>query len=162
MARPELVTPSKGGFTAIRRTLGYRNFRLFFGGQGVSLVGTWMQQVAMAWLVYTLTDSALMLGLISFSARIPIFLSSPFLGVLADRWNRHRILVITQSLSMVQALILAGLVLSGLVRVWHLFALSLFIGIINAMDIPSRQSFLVQLVDKKRIWGSPSRSTLRW
>jgi MFS family permease len=144
----------KGGFRAIIRTLGYRNLRLFFGGQGISLIGTWMQQVAMAWLVYRLTDSAFMLGLISFFTRIPIFLTSPFLGVLADRWNRHRILVITQTLSMLQALLLAFLVLARLVHIWHLFALSLFIGVINALDVPARQSFLVEMVDKKEDLGS--------
>ena len=142
------------GFRAVIRTLGYRNFRLFFGGQGLSLIGTWMQQVAMAWLVYRLTNSPFMLGLINFSARIPIFLASPFLGVLADRWNRHRILLFTQSTSMFQALVLALLVLSHQVQVWHLFALSLFIGIINALDIPARQSFLVEMVERKDDLGS--------
>ncbi|MEJ2032005.1 MAG: MFS transporter [Deltaproteobacteria bacterium] len=142
------------GFQSVIRTLGYRNFRLFFGGQGLSLIGTWMQQVAMAWLVYRLTGSAFMLGLVNFCARIPIFLTSPFLGVLADRWNRHRILLFTQTFSMLQALLLAALVLSHRVQVWHLFALSLFIGIINAMDIPARQSFLIEMVEKKEDLGS--------
>jgi len=145
---------SQNGFRAVIRTLGYRNFRLFFAGQGLSLIGTWMQQVAMSWLVYRLTGSALMLGLINFSARIPIFLASPFLGVLADRWNRHRIVIATQTFSMLQATILATLVLTDRVQVWHLFALSLFIGVVNAMDIPARQSFLIEMVEKKEDLGS--------
>jgi MFS family permease len=151
MGTEELEDSRQGGLQAIIRTLSSRNFRLFFYGQGISLIGTWMQQVAMSWLLYTLTNSAFMLGLISFVARIPIFLASPLLGVLADRWNRHRIVVVTQTLSMIQALFLAFLVLTHVVHVWHLFALSLFIGIVNAMDIPSRQSFLVEMVDKKNL-----------
>ena len=145
---------NENGFRSVIRTLGYRNFRLFFSGQGLSLIGTWMQQVAMAWLVYRLTGSAWMLGLVNFCARIPIFLASPFLGVLADRWDRHRILLFTQTFSMLQALILAWLVLSHQVQVWQLFALSLFIGMVNAMDIPARQSFLVEMVEKKEDLGS--------
>jgi MFS family permease len=154
MATQETVDNRKGGFQAIIRTLSYRNFRLFFVGQGISLIGTWMQQVAMSWLVYRLTDSAFMLGFISFATRIPIFLTSPFLGVLADRWNRHRIVVITQSLSMLQALVLAFLVLTHLVQIWHLIVLSLFIGMVNALDIPSRQSFLVEMVERKEDLGN--------
>lgn len=136
------------------RTLSHRNFRLFFGGQGLSLIGTWMQQVAIAWLVYSLTNSAFMLGLINFAARLPVFLFSPFMGVLADRWNRHRILVLTQTLSMIQALILAYLVLAHLMHLWNLFALSVFIGFVNALDIPSRQSFIVEMVEDKKDLGS--------
>ena len=144
----------RGGLKAVIRTLGSRNFRLFFYGQGISLIGTWMQQVAMSWLIYSMTDSAMMLGLINFVARIPIFLTSPFLGVLADRWNRHRIVVVTQSLSMIQALTMAFLVLGHVVQVWHLFALSLIIGLINAMDLPSRQSLLSEMVDNKEDLGN--------
>nr|MDA8165381.1 MFS transporter [Desulfobacteraceae bacterium] len=157
MAANENRTAANGGrsgFRAVVRTLGYRNFRLFFGGQGLSLIGTWMQQVAMSWLVYRLTASPFMLGLVNFFARIPIFLASPFLGVLADRWNRHRILICTQTLSMLQALVLSWLVFSGRVQVWHLFALSLFIGVVNAMDIPARQSFFVEMVGEKEDLGS--------
>jgi MFS family permease len=154
MATRSTEDSGRGGFQAITRTLGYRNFRLFFIGQGISLIGTWMQQVAMSWLVYRLTNSAFMLGFISFVTRIPIFLASPFLGVLADRWNRHRIVVITQTLSMLQALVLAFLVLTHQVQVWHLIFLSLFIGMVNALDIPSRQSFLVEMVEKKEDLGN--------
>jgi len=97
----------------IFRALGHRNYRLFFSGQGISLIGTWMQQIAMNWLVFRLTDSAVLLGVVGFMSRIPTFLLAPFAGVLADRWNRHRVLVITQTLSMIQAMILAILVLTG-------------------------------------------------
>ncbi len=142
------------GFRSAIRTLKSRNFRLFFGGQGISLIGTWMQQVAMAWLVYQLTGSALMLGAVNFASRIPIFLASPFLGVLADRWNRHRIVIFTQTASMLQALLLALLVLTHQIQVWQLFVLSLFIGLVNAMDIPARQSFLIEMVDNKDDLGS--------
>ena len=138
---------SVGGLRTALRTLRYRNYRLFFSGQGVSLVGTWMQQVAMSWLVYRLTDSAFLLGLIHFAARIPVFLLAPAMGVLADRWNRHRIIVVTQTLAMVQAFVLAGLVLSGKAAVWHLVVLSLVLGLINSLDIPARQSFIVDLVE---------------
>jgi MFS family permease len=131
------------------RTLKYRNFRLFFAGQGISLVGTWMQYVAMGWLVYRLTSSPLLLGLVGFAGQIPIFILSPFAGVMADRWNRHRILIITQSLSMVQALILAALTLSGAIQVWQIIALSAILGCINALDIPVRQSFIVEMVERK-------------
>ena len=130
------------------RTLRYRNFRLFFAGQSVSLIGTWMQHVAMGWLVYRLTDSPLLLGVVGFSSQIPVFLS-PVGGVVADRHNRHRLLIATQVLSMLQATILAGLTLSGTVRVWQIIALSVLLGCINAVDIPVRQSFLVEMVERK-------------
>jgi MFS family permease len=131
-----------GSFRALR----HRNFRLFLGGQIVSLIGTWMQQVALGWLVYRLTRSAFLLGLVGFAGQIPSLFVSPFAGVWADRWNRHRMIVATQALSMLQALVLAGLVLSGVVRVWHVLALSLFLGLVNAFDVPARQSFLVEMV----------------
>lgn len=144
----------KSALRALLRTLRYRNYRLFFSGQSLSLIGTWMQQVAMSWLVYRLTDSAFLLGLVHFAARIPIFLLAPAMGVLADRWNRHRILLITQTLSMLQALVLAGLVLSGAAAVWHLLALSLLLGLINSLDIPARQSFIVDLVENPEDVGN--------
>ena len=129
------------------RSLHSRNFRLYFTGQGISLVGTWMQRVAMAWLVYRLTGSALMLGLVGFAGRIPTLLLAPFAGVAADRWDRRRILYATQSLSMIQALVLAALVLTGVVEVWHVVALATFLGVLDSFDIPARQSFFVQLID---------------
>ena len=134
------------GFRALR----HRNFRLFLGGQIVSLVGTWMQQLALGWLVYRLTHSAFLLGLVGFVGQIPSLFLSPFAGVWADRFNRHRIVIGTQTLSMLQAFVLAALVLLGVVRVWHILALSLFIGVVNAVDVPTRQAFLVQMVGGKR------------
>jgi len=136
------------------RAFRYRNYRLFFFGQGISLIGTWVQHVAMSWLVYRLTGSALLLGTVAFAAQIPSFLLSPLAGVAADRWNRRRLLIATQSLSMLQASILAVLVVTGAVATWHLIALSAFIGVINAFDIPIRQSFVVEMVEKKEDLGN--------
>jgi MFS family permease len=138
----------------IVRALHHKNYRLFFGGQSISLIGTWMQQIAMSWLVYRLTGSALLLGIVSFSSQIPVFLLASIAGVYADRWNRHRMLVATQTLSMIQALILAFLTLYGTIQVWQIIALSIFIGVINAFDMPTRQSFIVQIVDKPEDLGN--------
>ncbi len=135
--------------TIIFRTLRYRNFALFCIGQGISVVGTWMQQVAMGWLVYRLTNSPLLLGVVGFASQIPTFVLSPFAGVIADRANRHRLLIVTQTLSMVQALILAALTLTGAIQVWHIITLGFLLGCVNSLDIPVRQSFLVELVEKK-------------
>jgi len=142
------------GLRLIFRALSHRNYRLFFGGQGISLIGTWMQQIAMSWLAYRLTHSALLLGVIGFTSRIPTFLLASLAGVLADRWNRHRILVITQTLSMVQAMILAILVLTETVAVWHIISLSLLLGLINALDIPARQSFVVDMIERREDLGN--------
>lgn len=117
----------------------------------VSLVGTWMQQIAMSWLVYELTGSVLLLATITFVAQIPILIATPFMSVFVDRFDRHKILLFTQSLSALQALLLAWLTLSGLVEVWHLIALSLFIGLINALDNPTRQAFYPSLVPKENL-----------
>ena len=138
----------------ILRALHHKNYRLFFGGQSISLIGTWMQQIAMSWLVYRLTNSALLLGIVGFSSQIPVFLLASIAGVYADRWNRHRMLVATQTLSMIQALILAFLTLTGAIHVWQIIALSIFIGVINAFDMPTRQSFIVQIVDKAEDLGN--------
>jgi MFS family permease len=138
----------------ILRAFKYRNYRLFFCGQGVSLIGTWMQSVAMSWLVYRLTGSALLLGLVGFCSQIPTFILSPFAGVLADRMNRHKILLATQTLAMLQAFALAYLALSGRAQVWHIVALSSFLGLVNAFDIPARQSFVIELVEKKEDLGN--------
>ncbi len=146
------VDPS--GFNLIFRALYHRNYRLFFGGQGISLIGTWMQQIAMSWLVYRMTSSAFLLGLIGFSSQICSFFFSPFAGVLSDRWNRHRILVATQSLAMVQAFLLAFLTLTGMVAVHHLIILSLFLGFVNAFDMPTRQAFVVEMVEKREDLGN--------
>ncbi|HOC46106.1 MAG: MFS transporter [Syntrophorhabdaceae bacterium] len=147
--------PTPGtGLKFLLRALHYRNYRLFFGGQGISLIGTWMQQITMSWLVYRLTGSPFLLGLIGFSGQIPTFVLAPFAGVFADRFDRRRTLVLTQALSMLQALILAVLTFTGFVAVWHLVALSLFIGLVNALDIPVRQSFVIDLVENKKDLGN--------
>jgi len=131
------------------RALRSRNYRLFFAGQSVSLIGTWIQRIATPWLVYQLTDSVFLLGLVGFVGQIPIFLVAPFAGVFSDRWNRYRILLATQVLAMIQATIIAWLVLSERVEIWQILVLSLLLGAVNAFDIPARQSFLVRMVDKK-------------
>jgi MFS family permease len=131
------------------RALSSRNYRLFFAGQGISLVGTWMQQVAMSWLVYRLTGSALLLGVTGFAGQIPNFLLAPLAGVLADRWNRRPLLIATQGLAMFQAVLLATFVLTGTIQVWQIIALSVLLGMVNAFDIPVRQSFVIELMDRK-------------
>lgn len=136
------------------RSLRYRNFRLYFIGQGVSLIGTWMQRVAMAWLVYRLTGSALLLGVVGFASRIPTLVLAPLAGVAADRWDRRRILYATQSLSMLQAILMAALVLGHVIAVWHVMVLAVFLGIMSAFDIPARQSFFVHLIDDARDLGN--------
>jgi MFS family permease len=143
------ITPSDSKRWHLIRALRNRNFRLFYFGQTISLIGTWMQGVAMSWLVYRLTDSAFLLGAISFLGFLPSLLIAPFAGVLADRWNRHRLMFVIQTASMIQALILAGLVLTGTVQVWHVFVLRVFLGIADAFDIPVRQAFMLDMLDKK-------------
>ena len=124
-----------------------KNYRLYFIGQGISLIGTWMQTVAMGWLVYRLTGSVFLLGVIGFTSQIPSFILSPFAGVLTDRFNRHRIMVWTQVLFMIQASILSVLVLTNVIETWHIIALSLFFGFITAFDAPARQSLVIDLID---------------
>lgn len=133
----------------IGRALKYRNYRLFFSGQIISLIGTWMQSIALSWLVYRLTNSAVILGVVGFSAQIPTLLISPFAGVLSDRFNKHRIIILTQTLSMVQALLLAFLVLSNQIQVWEIITLNIFIGLVNGFDIPTRQAFVVEMIEKR-------------
>jgi MFS family permease len=135
-----LLEDGEKTFNHIFRTLRYQNFRLFFGGQIISLVGTWMQQLAVIWLVYRLTNSAFLLGAIGFISQLPSFLLSTFAGVLADRFNRHRIVIITQVLAMIQATILAVLTLMGVITIWEIVVLMVFLGCINAFDIPTRHS----------------------
>jgi len=131
------------------RALAHRNYRLFFYGQGLSLIGTWITRVATSWLVYRLTGSALLLGVVSFAGQIPNFLLSPVAGVLADRWNLRRVLVITQVLSMLQSFALAVLTLTHVITVPQLIVLSVLQGIVNAFDTPARQAFAVEMVDAR-------------
>jgi len=126
-----------------------RNYCLFFAGQGISLIGTWMTQLATIWLVYDLTKSPLMLGVVGFSSQIPSFFLAPLGGVFVDRFSRHRTLIGTQILAMVQSLALAGLALTGAIQVWHIIVLSLFQGFINAFDAPARQAFVLELVERR-------------
>lgn len=123
------------------RALHHRNYRIFFIGQSISLIGTWMQQIALSWLVYRMTDSAFLLGVVSFSGQIATFLLAPLAGVIADRHHRHRLLLLTQAAAMLQALVLAVLVLTNTIQIWMIILLSVILGIINAFDIPIRQSF---------------------
>lgn len=131
------------------KSLRHRNFRLFFLGQTVSLTGTWVQNIAQSWLVYQMTGSPFLLGLSGFMGQIPVFLLGLFGGVVADHYNRHRIILITQTLSMIQAFLLAGLVLSGKIQVWEIFVLAFFLGSISAFDLPARQSFFIEMVGKE-------------
>jgi len=126
-----------------------QNYRLFFAGQGISLIGSWMTQVATVWLVYNLSDSPWMLGVVGFTSQIPTLILLPFAGVLIDRWNRHRVIIATQILAMVQSLALAFLALTGVVNIWQIMVLSFFQGAINAFDAPARQAFVPELVEKK-------------
>ena len=136
------------------RALRHRNFQLFFSGQLISLIGTWMQTVAQAWLVYRMTKSALLLGSVGFASQIPVFLVAPFGGITADRTNRQRLVIATQISSMILAGILAALTLSHRVQVWHIFVLAALLGVVNAFDIPGRQSFLVDMVGKEDLMNA--------
>jgi MFS family permease len=133
----------------IFRALRHRNYRLFFGGQSISLVGTWMQQAAMSWLVYRLTNSAFLLGIVGFSGQIPAFFLTPFAGVISDRHNRHHVLIVTQTLAMLQALILSVLVSTNRITVGQIVALSIFLGLVNSFDIPVRQAFVVEMIEER-------------
>jgi MFS family permease len=140
---------AQSGVAFMLRALGHRNYRLFFSGQSVSLVGTWMTRIATSWLVYRLTGSALLLGVVGFAGQIPSFLLAPLAGVLVDRWNRHRLLVATQVLAMLQSLALAVLALAGVINIHHVIWLSVFQGLVNAFDMPARQAFVVEMVERR-------------
>ena len=142
------------GMSIAWRALRHRNFRLFFGGQTISLIGTWMTRLATAWLVYRLTKSALLLGAVSFAGQIPTFLFAPFAGVLIDRLDRRQVLVWTQVLSMVQSLALAALTFSGHITIHWILGLSVLQGIVNAFDMPGRQAFMIQMVDDRADLGN--------
>lgn len=139
---------------ALFRALRSRNYRLYFSGQLFSVIGTWMQNIALSWYVYHLTDSSFYLGLISFMNLIPTLVLTPFAGVIADRFDKRRILVLTQTLSMVQALLLAFLVLTGHAPLWSIFLLGFMLGVVNALDAPVRQAFVIKLVDRKEDLGN--------
>jgi MFS family permease len=139
---------------ATLRALQYRNFQLFFSGQLISLIGTWMQNIAQAWLVYRMTGSTVQLGGITFCSQIPIFLLSPVGGIVADRYSRHRVVIATQTLSMLLALALAALTLTGTVKIWHIYVLAGLLGAVNAFDIPARQSFIVDMVGKQDLMNA--------
>jgi MFS family permease len=145
----DAAKPSAGGLAFMLRALRHRNYRLFFSGQSISLIGTWMTRIATSWLVYRLTNSALLLGVVGFAGQIPAFVLAPFAGVIVDRWNRHRLLVATQVLALLQSLALAILALTGLINIWHIIILSILQGLINAFDMPARQAFVVEMVEKR-------------
>lgn len=155
-AQPIAKAGEKGAAHGIFRALRYREFRLFMAGQIVSLVGTWMQNVAISWLVYRLRHSEFLLGASWFCTQIPVFALGPISGVASDRFSRHRIVVITQALSMVQAFLLAALTLSGHIQVWHIFTLAVLLGAINAFDIPARQSLIIELTGKEDLLSAIS------
>jgi MFS family permease len=138
----------KLNWQAAGRALRHRNFQLFFSGQLISLIGTWMQTVAQSWLVYRMTGSGLLLGAVGFASQIPVFLVAPIGGITADRSNRQRVVIGTQTASMILAFILAGLTLANKIQVWHIFVLAALLGVVNAFDIPGRQAFLVDMVGK--------------
>jgi MFS family permease len=142
------------GFKIIFRSFQYRNYRLFFGGQSISLIGTWIQRIATPWLVYHLTGSALLLGVIGFAGQIPTFIIAPFAGVMTDRWNRYHILIGTQIAAMIQAFMLTILYFSGTIAIWHIVLLNIFLGCVNAFDVPARQSFVIEMVEKKEDLGN--------
>ena len=147
---PKELSSLKDIFSSLRS----RNYRLYFFGQGFSLIGTWMQNIALSWLVYRLTGSVFLLGLIGFTTQIPTFILTPFTGVLTDRYNRHRIMVLAQVFFMLQAFAMAFLVLFNLIDVWHIIVLSLVFGVISAFDAPARQSLVIDLIDKPEDLGN--------
>ncbi|MBN1145452.1 MAG: MFS transporter, partial [Bacteroidales bacterium] len=142
-----VLTDNKFTLSAVFSSLHSKNYRLYFIGQGISLIGTWMQNIALSWLVYRLTGSVFLLGLIGFTSQIPNFILAPFTGVLTDRYNRLKIMTIAQVFFMLQALTMTLLVLFNLVEVWHIIVLSIVFGIISAFDAPARQSLVIDLVN---------------
>ncbi len=146
---PRDQADEEGGWRYALRALKFRNYRLFFGGQSLSLIGTWMTRIAMSWLVYRLTGSAFLLGLAGFASQIPTFVLGPFAGVWVDRLDRHRVLVVTQVLSMLQSFALAALALPHRITVAEILWLSVFQGVVNAFDMPARQAFLHQMVERR-------------
>ncbi len=135
--------------TVTLRALRHRNFTLFLGGQACGLIGYWMQQIALSWLVYRLTGSATLLGVLSFAANLPVLVLAPFVGLIADRFNRHRMMIATQVFEMLQAVVLAVLAFAGLIQPWHIIALAMFLGVCIAVELPVRHAYLLELVEDK-------------
>jgi MFS family permease len=162
IAAPESERPvlekRSSRFSHAWRALRHRNFRLYFTGQSISLIGTWITRIATSWLVYRLTGSAFLLGTVSFAGQIPTFLLAPFAGVIVERMDRRKLLVWTQVLAGIQSLLLAALTLAKIITIHEILALSVFQGLINAFDMPGRQSFLVQMVTPRE--GKPDRTDL--
>src|SRR5579863_1342227 len=155
--KPDKTEASRGKLESAShawRALRHRNFRLFFGGQTISLIGTWMTRIATSWLVYRLTGSALLLGTVSFAGQIPTFLFAPFAGVWVDRLDRRQVLVWTQTLSMIQSLLLAALTFSGHITISLILTLSVIQGIVNAFDMPARQAFMMEMVGDRADLGN--------
>ena len=146
--------PRTARWELLVRALHAPNYRLFFEGQTISLIGTWMTRTASRWLVYRLTSSAFLLGLTSFAGQAPLFFLAPFAGVWVDRWNRRRTLVATQVLSMLQSFALAALALGGVITIWEVIVLVLFQGLINAFDMPARQTFVVEMIERREDLGN--------
>jgi MFS family permease len=147
-SRPKPASPGPR-LSRTLRAFKHRNYQLFFGGQLISLSGSWMQSLAQAWLVYRLTGSAVLLGFVAFAGQFPVFLFATVGGVFADRHRRRRILVATQTASMLLAFVLAALTLTQWVQVWHVFVLAALLGLVNAFDIPTRQAFVVEMVGRE-------------
>src|SRR5579864_3851725 len=148
------VSDQGSRLAATFRALRHRNFQLFFAGQLISLIGTWMDSVAESWLMYRLTGSPLMLGLVGFAGQFPVFLLGPFGGAIADHWDRRRVIIATQCTSMVLAFITAGLTISHRITVNELFILAALFGVVNAVDIPTRQAFVVDMVGKEDLMNA--------
>ena len=149
-----VLTENKFTLSAIFSSLHSKNYRLYFLGQGISLIGTWMQNIALSWLIYRLTGSVFLLGLIAFTSQIPMFILSPLTGVLTDRFNKLKLMTLAQVFFLVQALIMALLVLFNVVEIWHIITLSIVFGIISAFDAPARQSLVVDLIDSQKDLGN--------
>ena len=154
--RPKIIVAAKdrGLLGTTLRALRHRNFQLFFSGQLISLIGTWMQNVAQSWLVYRLTGSSLLLGSVGFASQIPVFLAAPLGGMAADRYPRQKLVIGTQTASLVLAFILAALTLSGRITVRDIFILAALLGVVNAFDIPARQAFLVEMVGREDLMNA--------
>jgi len=146
--------PQRSRLATAVRALSHRNFQLFFAGQLISLVGTWMQTVAQSWLVYRITGSTLLLGTVGFASQIPVFLIAPIGGTVADRSNRHRVVIATQTASMVLAFVLAVLTLTHRIQVWQIMVLAAALGTVNAFDIPARQAFLMDMVGREDLMNA--------